>query len=107
MSYEYQSNYTTQRRSVLWALPLTSSLIVPPGDLYAVESYAFMTEKLIQGGIMDSISASRPEKIIGEIREMPPKSSASRLLKYAGTWSGDDLEERLKEVYSSRGEAEF
>lgn len=35
------------------------------------------------------------------------KSSASTLLKYAGTWAGNDLEECLQEVVHSRGEAQF
>jgi transcriptional regulator with XRE-family HTH domain len=34
-------------------------------------------------------------------------SSARSLLKYAGTWVGDDLEERLREVYAWRGRAAF
>ena len=34
-------------------------------------------------------------------------STVGSLLKFAGTWLGDDLEERLKEVYASRGRAEF
>lgn len=34
-------------------------------------------------------------------------STVGSLLKFAGTWVGDDLEERLKEVYASRGRAEF
>jgi hypothetical protein len=33
-------------------------------------------------------------------------SSAQSLLKYAGTWSGNDLVERLREVYETRGQAE-
>jgi hypothetical protein len=35
------------------------------------------------------------------------KSSASYLLKYAATWSGDDLEQCLEELYLVRGEAKF
>ena len=35
------------------------------------------------------------------------KSSASTLLKYAGTWAGNDLEQCLTEVTRSRGEAQF
>ncbi len=35
------------------------------------------------------------------------KSSASSLLKYAGTWSGDDFEQCLEELYLVRGEAKF
>jgi transcriptional regulator with XRE-family HTH domain len=34
-------------------------------------------------------------------------STVGSLLKFAGTWVGDDFEERLKEVYASRGRAEF
>ena len=34
-------------------------------------------------------------------------SSASTLLKYAGTWAGDDLEDCLQDVIHSRGEAQF
>jgi len=35
------------------------------------------------------------------------KSRANNLLKYAGTWEGDDLEECLAEVYKTRGETVF
>ena len=34
-------------------------------------------------------------------------SSADTLLKYAGMWSGNDLEDCLQEVIQSRGEAQF
>ena len=34
-------------------------------------------------------------------------SSASTLLKYAGTWAGNDLEDCLQDVIHSRGEAQF
>lgn len=34
-------------------------------------------------------------------------STASSLLKYAGTWVGDDFEERLKDVYATRSQAKF
>jgi len=33
--------------------------------------------------------------------------SASSLLKYAGSWHGNDLEYCLEKLYSERGEAEF
>lgn len=35
------------------------------------------------------------------------KSTAKNLLKFAGTWQGDDLEECLDQVYQTRGEATF
>ena len=107
MSYEYESSHTTHRHAAFWALTLASGLTVFPVGIDATEAYAITAEKLVHGGVMDNISVSRPEKIIGEIREISPKSSANSLLKYAGTWAGDDLEQRLEEVYSSRGEAEF
>jgi len=44
-----------------------------------------------------------------EINEesVPRHSSARSLLKYAGKWAGDDLEECLKEVYAVRGKIEI
>lgn len=35
------------------------------------------------------------------------KSTAESMLKYAGTWSGDDFENCLEEVYNARGKAKF
>lgn len=38
--------------------------------------------------------------------EERPSTGAS-LLQYAGTWAGDDLEQRLQEVYATRSKAQF
>jgi hypothetical protein len=62
---------------------------------------------LIQSGMMENVSASRPKSIPGEIQNIPPRSSARSLLKHAGKWSGNDLEKCMQEVYTSRGELEF
>lgn len=35
------------------------------------------------------------------------KSTAANLLKFAGTWEGEDLEQCLDEVYKTRGETVF
>ena len=35
------------------------------------------------------------------------ESTASKLLKFSGTWQGNDLEECLEEVYRTRGETIF
>lgn len=35
------------------------------------------------------------------------KSTAKELLKFAGTWKGDDLEKCLEEVCRTRGETTF
>lgn len=61
---------------------------------------------LLAGGLTKDATASRPRALAEEIKE-PPPSSARSLLKYAGRWKGDDLEELLDDMYSSRGEAEF
>jgi len=37
----------------------------------------------------------------------PRHSSARSLLKYAGRWAGDDLEDCLREVYAVRGKIEI
>lgn len=37
----------------------------------------------------------------------PPFSSARSLLRYAGSWSGEDLEQRLKQAYDHRLPTEF
>jgi len=63
--------------------------------------------RLLQNGIMENISASRPKSIPGEIQVISPRSSARSLLKHAGKWAGDDIEKCIKKVYEARGEAEF
>lgn len=35
------------------------------------------------------------------------ESTANKLLKFAGTWQGNDLEKCLEEVYKTRGETTF
>jgi hypothetical protein len=37
----------------------------------------------------------------------PKHSTAGSLLKFAGTWVGDDLDKRLAEVYAWRARASF
>jgi hypothetical protein len=54
------------------------------------------------GGVL-SRSAIDADKIL----LLTPKSTASSLLKFAGTWSGDDLEKCLEDVKSVRGKAIF
>lgn len=39
--------------------------------------------------------------------EAKDSSSSNSLLKYAGTWSGDDLEECLQMVYETRSQSKF
>ena len=63
--------------------------------------------RLLQSGIMENVSASRPKSIPGEIQAIPPRSSARSLLRHAGKWVGNDLEKCIKKVYKARGEVEF
>ena len=63
--------------------------------------------RLLQSGIMENVSASRPKSIPGEIQAILPRSSARSLLKHAGKWAGNDLEKCIKKVYGARGEVEF
>ena len=40
-------------------------------------------------------------------RNIKQHSTARSLLKHAGTWLGNDLEERLREVHDTRSQAKF
>ena len=48
-----------------------------------------------------SAGALSPEEVA------PRRGTAESLLKYVGTWEGDDLEELLEEVYATRSQARF
>ena len=63
--------------------------------------------RLLQSGIMENVSASRPKFVPGEMQTIAPRSSARSLLKHAGKWAGNDLEKSMKEVYWARGEVEL
>ena len=53
----------------------------------------------------EEVGARPPEQ--PAFRPARGPSTARSLLKHAGTWEGDDLEERLAEVYSTRSKAKF
>lgn len=44
---------------------------------------------------------------IPEVEPILRNSKAKDLLRFAGTWQGDDFEECLQYVYESRSQAEF
>lgn len=47
-------------------------------------------------------------RLVGNASTASPRfSTFADLLPFSGTWVGDDLEERLEELYAARGEAEF
>lgn len=83
-----------------------------------------MTTPIVElEGIWEEIAARGAEFVGRRVRLMllpsdaaepypgiPPESrpsTAASLLKYAGIWVGDDLEERLQEVYANRSKARF
>lgn len=51
--------------------------------------------------------AENPQDSSSQPNVTEDHSTAKKLLKFAGTWEGDDLEECLDEVYKTRGEAIF
>ncbi len=58
----------------------------------------------------DSESLPEESKTQPEVQEATPiirGSKAEDLLKFAGTWQGDDFEECLQLVYQTRSQAEF
>ncbi|MBI3910546.1 MAG: hypothetical protein HY320_06370 [Armatimonadetes bacterium] len=50
---------------------------------------------------------SAPEAKAPAFRPARGPSTARSLLRYAGTWEGNDLEERLEEVYANRTNTRF
>lgn len=51
------------------------------------------------------LAGRRVRVIVKDSEELPENhSTASSLLKYAGTWEGDDLLECLQMVYETRGQ---
>ena len=54
-----------------------------------------------------------PEEVVARPTDQPAfrpaqgPSTARSLLEHTGTWEGDDLEERLAEVYAARSKAKF
>jgi hypothetical protein len=51
--------------------------------------------------------AENPQDSSSQANVKENHSTAKELLRFAGTWEGDDLDECLDEVYKTRGEAIF
>ena len=62
--------------------------------------------KTVEQEVVNSIRASM-ERQAEVDSDVPRRSSARALLRHAGKWMGDDLEQCLKAVYSARSKAEF
>ncbi|WP_298266769.1 hypothetical protein [Geobacter sp.] len=62
---------------------------------------------LVCNGIMQNTTVSRAERLPGEMLAKARRSTAKSLLKFAGTWAGDDLDRCLKEAYDARAKAIF
>jgi hypothetical protein len=60
----------------------------------------------------EELAGKRVRVVVLPVEENSPSqdpefSTARSLLKYAGTWVGDDFEECLQAVYDARGKAQF
>jgi hypothetical protein len=66
----------------------------------AQQTFSFSEE------VLEQFSLSH-KGVLQKIAAKSKTSSASTLLKYAGTWAGNDLEDCLRDVIHSRGEAQF
>ncbi|HIK10169.1 MAG TPA: hypothetical protein IGS52_07865 [Oscillatoriaceae cyanobacterium M33_DOE_052] len=58
---------------------------------------------------LDSLEAAEPTQA-SSLRKLPPikrGKTAKNLLKFAGTWQGDDLEKCLDSVYETRSKTQF
>ena len=63
-------------------------------------------------GHAEELAGKRVRLVVLPIEENSPGqdpefSTARSLLKYAGTWVGDDLPELLRDVYENRSQAKF
>lgn len=54
-----------------------------------------------------TVLSEEPQPNSAETPQSPPPSTAQSLLKYAGTWEGDDLQECLRLVYETRSQLEL
>ncbi|MDF5723871.1 MAG: hypothetical protein PUP91_26090 [Rhizonema sp. PD37] len=62
--------------------------------------------------VSDFLDSLQSKSIISQrpLRRLPPikrGTKAGDLLKFAGTWQGNDLEECLRSVYETRSQAQF
>lgn len=62
---------------------------------------------LSNAGTIDAVSIIDTRFIKEENFVERKRSTAQSLLKYAGTWVGDDFDESLEEVYATRSKTEF
>nr|MBA3924460.1 hypothetical protein [Nostocaceae cyanobacterium] len=56
---------------------------------------------------LDPATPNSPQPLDPEATPIIRGSTAGDLLKFAGTWQGDDFEECLQLVYETRSQAEF
>lgn len=55
-----------------------------------------------------SDTLNQPQQNSTDNAQLPYRPASGRsILRYAGTWAGDDFDECLKSVYATRGKAKF
>lgn len=60
--------------------------------------------RLMAETVRFSLTSSLATAYVERFGRTPQPPTAASLLEFAGAWSGDDLNERLDEVYALRGE---
>lgn len=63
--------------------------------------------RLADHGLLEEASASRPRHLERDDPVAPGHSTARSLLRFAGTWAGNDLDRCLAEVHDARGYVEL
>jgi hypothetical protein len=75
--------------------------------LQEIESMTELELEQILTLVQQIKTESKPTFIQQKPKPPHRKGSGKSILRHAGKWVGDDLQECLEIVYSSRGEAEF
>ncbi len=81
-----------------------SNLLELEGTWEEIVAYS---EKLAGHRVRVIILPDKPQSLSTETPTPLIHSTAESLLKYAGTWEGDDVEECLQLVYDTRGQIEL
>ncbi|GAA6623343.1 DUF2281 domain-containing protein [Scytonema sp. NUACC26] len=72
------------------------------------ESQVKMDSQVIESELPESTYSESLQNNSSELSQLPYSPASGRsILRHAGTWAGDDYQECLELVYTSRGKAQF